>query len=118
MVGRLGRDPKTNFSDSGQAVANFSLSTDESYKGRNGERQKRVEWHKIVAWGKTAENAQQLLCKGSLVFIAGKIQFREWEDKEGRKRTAFEVVAHHFRMLGRAEGRRRCSRCNWRWHLD
>lgn len=105
LVGRLGRDPETRYTSSGQAVANFSVATDESYKDRNGERQKRTEWHKIVVWGKQAEIAQQYLKKGSLVFIEGRIQSREWQDKEGQKRTSFEIVANNFRMLGgRAEG--------------
>jgi single-strand DNA-binding protein len=100
LVGRLGRDPETRYTGGGQAVANFSLATDESYKDRNGERQKRTEWHKIVVWGKQAEIAQQYLKKGSLVFIEGRIQSREWQDKEGQKRTSFEIVASSFRMLG------------------
>jgi single-strand DNA-binding protein len=104
LVGRLGRDPETRYTGSGQAVSNFSVATDESYKDRNGERQKRTEWHKIVVWGKQAEIAQQYLKKGSLVFIEGRIQSREWQDKEGQKRTSFEIVANNFRMLGgRAE---------------
>ncbi len=105
LVGRLGRDPETRYTGGGQAVANFSLATDETYRDRNGERQKRTEWHKIVVWGKQAEIAQQYLKKGSLVFIEGRIQSREWQDKEGQKRTSFEIVANNFRMLGgRAEG--------------
>jgi single-strand DNA-binding protein len=105
LVGRLGRDPETRYTSAGQAVANFSVATDESYKDRNGERQKRTEWHKIVVWGKQAEIAQQYLKKGSLIFIEGRIQSREWQDKEGQKRTSFEIVASNFRMLGgRAEG--------------
>ena len=100
LVGRLGRDPETRYTGAGQAVANFSLATDETYKDRNGERQKRTEWHKIVVWGKQAEIAQQYLKKGSLVFIEGRIQSREWTDKEGQKRTSFEIVANNFRMLG------------------
>ncbi|HET8923855.1 MAG TPA: single-stranded DNA-binding protein [Candidatus Acidoferrum sp.] len=105
LVGRLGRDPETRYTGGGQAVANFSVATDESYKDRNGERQKRTEWHKIVVWGKQAEIAQQYLKKGSLIFIEGRIQSREWQDKEGQKRTSFEIVANNFRMLGgRAEG--------------
>ena len=105
LVGRLGRDPETRYTGGGQAVANFSLATDESYKDRNGERQKRTEWHKIVVWGKQAEIAQQYLKKGSLIFIEGRIQSREWQDKEGQKRTSFEIVANNFRMLGgRADG--------------
>ncbi len=105
LVGRLGRDPETRITGAGQAVANFSVATDETYKDRSGERQKRTEWHKIVVWGKQAEIAQQYLKKGSLVFIEGRIQSREWQDKEGQKRTSFEIVATNFRMLGgRSEG--------------
>jgi len=104
LVGRLGRDPETRYTGGGQAVANFSMATDESYKDKNGERQKRTEWHKIVVWGKQAEIAQQYLKKGSLIFVEGRIQSREWQDKEGQKRTSFEIVATNFRMLGgRAE---------------
>jgi len=105
LVGRLGRDPETRYTGGGQAVANFSVATDETYKDRNGEKQKRTEWHKIVVWGKQAEIAQQYLKKGSLIFIEGRIQSREWQDKEGQKRTSFEIVATNFRMLGgRPEG--------------
>jgi single-strand DNA-binding protein len=100
LVGRLGRDPETRYTGGGQAVANFSVATDETYKDKNGERQKRTEWHKIVVWGKQAEIAQQYLKKGSLIFIEGRIQSREWQDKEGQKRTSFEIVATNFRMLG------------------
>jgi single-strand DNA-binding protein len=100
LVGRLGRDPETRYTGGGQAVANFSVATDETYKDKNGERQKRTEWHKIVVWGKQAEIAQQYLKKGSLIFIEGRIQSREWQDKEGQKRTSFEIVASNFRMLG------------------
>jgi single-strand DNA-binding protein len=100
LVGRLGRDPETRYTGGGQAVANFSVATDETYKDKAGDRQKRTEWHKIVVWGKQAEIAQQYLKKGSLIFIEGRIQSREWQDKEGQKRTSFEIVANNFRMLG------------------
>ena len=105
LVGRLGRDPETRYTGGGQAVGNFSVATDETYKDRNGERQKRTEWHRITVWGKQAEIAQQYLKKGSLVFIEGRIQSREWQDKEGQKRTSYDIVASNFRMLGgRADG--------------
>ena len=100
LVGRLGRDPETRYTGAGQAVCNFSLATDESFKDRSGERQKRTEWHKIVVWGKQAEIAQQYLKKGSQIYLEGRIQSREWNDKEGQKRTSFEIVATNFRMLG------------------
>ena len=99
LVGRLGRDPETRYTGGGQAVANFSMATDESYKDRNGERQKRTEWHRITAWGKLAEICQQYLKKGTMVYIEGRIQSREWQDKEGQKRTSFDIVANTMKML-------------------
>ena len=105
LVGRLGRDPETRYTSAGQAVCNFTLATDETYRDRNGERQKRTEWHRIVVWGKQAEIAQQYLHKGSLIFVEGRIQSRQWDDREGQKRTSVEIVANNFRMLGgRGEG--------------
>jgi len=100
LVGRLGRDPETRYTGGGQAVCNFSMATDESFKSKSGERQKRTEWHKIVVWGKQAEIAQQYLKKGSQIYLEGRIQSREWMDKENQKRTSFEIVATNFRMLG------------------
>ena len=100
LVGRLGRDPESRFTASGQAVCNFSLATDRSYKDRNGQTQKQTEWHKIVAWGKLAEICQKYLKKGSQIFIEGRIQSRQWEDQQGQKRTSFEIVAGEMRMLG------------------
>ena len=105
LVGRLGRDPETRYTGGGQAVANFSMATDESYKDKNGERQKRTEWHRITAWGKLAEICQQYLKKGTMVYIEGRIQSREWQDKEGQKRTSYDIVANTMKMLSsRAEG--------------
>src|SRR6266478_3315542 len=91
LVGRLGRDPETRYTSGGQAVCNFTMATDETYKDRAGERQKRTEWHRIVVWAKQAEIAQQYLHKGSLIYLEGRIQTREWTDKEGQKRTSFEI---------------------------
>ncbi len=100
LVGRLGRDPETRFTSGGQAVANFSIATDESYKDRNGERQKRTEWHRLVVWGKQAEIVQKYLKKGSEAYFEGRLQTREWQDKEGQKRTTTEIVVTDFRFLG------------------
>ena len=100
LVGRLGRDPETRFTSSGQAVANFTLATDETFKDRSGQRQKRTEWHRIVLWGKLAEITQQYLKKGMLIYIEGRIQTRQWEDKrDGQKKTTTEIVANVMRML-------------------
>lgn len=100
LVGRLGRDPETRYTGSGQAVANFTMATDSTYKDRAGERQKRTEWHRIVAWGKLAEICQQYLKKGSQIYVEGRLQTREWEDKSGQKRSTTEIVASDMRMLG------------------
>ena len=106
LVGRLGRDPETRYTSSGQAVCNFTMATDETFKGRTGERQTRTEWHRIVLWSKLAEIAQQYLKKGQLVYIEGRLQTRQWDDKrDGSKKTTTEVVANVMRMLGgRGEG--------------
>src|ERR1700681_1841347 len=99
LVGRLGKDPETRYTGAGQAVCNFSLATDETFKDKSGERQKRTEWHRIVVWGKLAEICQQYLKKGTMVYIEGRIQSREWQDKEGQKRTSFDIVANTMKML-------------------
>lgn len=103
LVGRLGRDPETRYTGDGQAVTNFSLATDESFKNRAGEKQKRTEWHRVTLWGKQAETAQQYLHKGSMVYVEGKIQTKEYE-KDGQKKQSLEIVAQSFRMLDKLEG--------------
>ncbi|MDP6977870.1 MAG: single-stranded DNA-binding protein [Myxococcota bacterium] len=105
LVGNLGRDPELRYTASGQAVANFSLATGESYTDKSGERVERTEWHRIVVWGKTAELCSQYLSKGRSVYIEGRLQTREWEDKEGVKRQTTEIVANTVQFLGgRGEG--------------
>jgi single-strand DNA-binding protein len=103
LVGRLGKDPEVKFTSSGKAVANFSLATDESWKGQDGERKKKTSWHRIVVWSKQAEIAQQYLKKGSLVLVEGKIDYREWTDREGKRQVSTEIVCENFRMLGKQE---------------
>jgi single-strand DNA-binding protein len=83
----------------------FSMATDETYKDRAGERQKRTEWHKIVMWGRLAEIAQQYLKRGSLIYVEGRLQTRQWDDQAGNKRYSTEIVANVMKMLsGRGEG--------------
>lgn len=101
LVGRLGRDPEMRYTPSGTPVVNFSLATDEFWTDQNKERQKRTEWHNIVAWSKLAETCNQYLTKGQLIFIEGRIQTREWDDRDGNKRRTTEIVASEMRMLGR-----------------
>ena len=101
MVGHLGGDPETRFMPSGAAVANFNMATNESWKDTNGELQDKTEWHRCVMFGKSAELAGELLKKGQLVYMEGKLQTRNWEDKDGIKRYTTEVVCDMFTMLGR-----------------
>ena len=100
LVGNLGRDPELRYTQNGQAVANFSLATTDRWNSREGQREERTEWHRIVAWGKTAELCAQYLGKGRSVYIEGRIQSREWEDKEGQKRNTTEIVAQTVQFLG------------------
>ena len=107
LVGRLGRDPEVKYTPSGAAVAKFSVATDEVFKDRSGEQQKRTEWHNIVAWNKLAEICGQYLTKGKQVYIEGSIRSRQWEDQAGNKRTSYEIIASRMQMLGsRADNER------------
>jgi len=101
LVGHLGGDPETRFMPSGAAVTNFNMATNESWKDTNGELQDKTEWHRCVMFGKSAELAGELLKKGQLVYMEGKLQTRNWEDKDGIKRYTTEVVCDMFTMLGR-----------------
>jgi single-strand DNA-binding protein len=102
LVGRLGRDPEARNLDGGKTVASFSIATSETWKDNSGERQEKTTWHNIVMWGKLAGIATEYLKKGSLVYIEGRIQHREWEDKEGIKRQTTEVIASTMVMLGQS----------------
>jgi single-strand DNA-binding protein len=100
LIGNLGRDPELRYTKNGQAVANFSLATTDVYNSREGQREERTEWHRIVAWAKTAELCAQYLAKGRSVYIEGQLRTREWEDKDGNKRQTTEVHAQTVQFLG------------------
>ncbi|MDY6881689.1 MAG: single-stranded DNA-binding protein [Desulfatiglans sp.] len=103
IVGRLGRDPEVRYTPSGVAVANFSVATSEEWKDRDtGDKQERTEWHRVVAWRRLGEICGEYLRKGSQVYVEGRIQTREWEDREGVKRYTTEIVAQTMQMLGSA----------------
>jgi single-strand DNA-binding protein len=106
LIGNLGRDPEVKYTQSGTAVANLSVATNEVWTDRNGERQERTEWHRVVVWGKQAEIAAEHLAKGKQVYVEGSLQTRSWDDKEGNKRYTTEVRAARILMLGRPEGGR------------
>lgn len=101
IIGRLGRDPELRYSQDGKPVCTMSAATDESYTDRNGQRVDRAEWHRIVVYGKTAENCAHYLAKGSLVFVEGSLQTRKWQDQQGQARFTTEIKAQRVQFLDR-----------------
>lgn len=99
LIGRLGRDPEMRFTPNGKAVTNFTMATSEMWSDQNGEKQERTEWHRVVTWGKLAEICAKLLAKGKQVYIEGRLQTRQWDDKDGNKRYTTEVVASAMQIL-------------------
>jgi len=101
LIGNLGKDPETRYTPSGTAVTNFNVATTEKWKDReSGEKKEKTEWHRIVCFGKLAEIAGEYLSKGSKVFIEGRLQTRDWEDKDGIKRYTTETIMNNLIMLG------------------
>ncbi|AKQ68985.1 Single-stranded DNA-binding protein [Myxococcus hansupus] len=100
LIGNLGADPEVRFTPGGQAVANFRIATSESWVDKNGQKQERTEWHRIVVWGKLAELCGEYLKKGRQCYVEGRLQTREWTDKENRKNYTTEVVANAVTFLG------------------
>lgn len=99
LVGNLGQDPELRYTQGGKPVANFSLATSKKWTTRDGDTQESTEWHKIVVWGKTAENCEKFLRKGNKVLVEGEIQTRDWEDKDGGKRSTTEINALNVQFL-------------------
>jgi len=105
LIGNLGRDPELRYTQNGQPVANFSLATSENWTDKtSGEKVEKTEWHRIVVWGRTAEHCSQYLAKGRTVYIEGRLQTRDWEDKEGQKRSTTEINAQTVQFLGGPKG--------------
>jgi single-strand DNA-binding protein len=100
LIGRLGMDPEVRYTKSGGAVVNFRMATDSRYKDAQGNRQEQTEWHSIVAFGKLADFAQNWLKKGREVYVEGRIQTRDWTDKENVKHYKTEIVAHSIQFVG------------------
>lgn len=101
IIGRLGRDIELKYTQGGTAVANLSLATDESYTDRNGARVQRAEWHKVIVYGKMAENCARYLQKGSLAYVEGSLQTRKWQDQQGNERVTTEIKAQRVQFLDR-----------------
>lgn len=100
IVGHLGADPEVRYTQGGQAVASFNVATSETFNDKNGERQERTEWHRVVAWAKLAELCGEYLRKGRQAYIEGRLQTRQWDDKDGNKRYTTEIVAQTVQFLG------------------
>lgn len=105
LVGHLGADPDMRYTPSGQGVCELRLATSESWNDKNGQRQERTEWHRIVVWGKRAEVCSKYLAKGRQVFVEGRIQTRTYDDKDGNKRYITEIIANDVQFLGGGGGR-------------
>lgn len=103
LIGNLGRDPELKMTPNGQALARFSVATTETWKNPQGEKQSKTEWHNIVVWGKQAEIAEKYLRKGKQIMIEGRIQYREYTDQAGVKKTACDIRCDNFVMLGRMD---------------
>lgn len=105
LLGNLGQDPEVRYMPNGEAVANFTVATSESWTDQQGQKQERTEWHRVVVYRKLAEIVNQYLHKGSKVYLEGKLQTREWTDQQGQKRYTTEIVCNEMQMLdGKPDG--------------
>ena len=106
LVGNLGRDAELRYTPGGAAVATLNLATTEVWNDRNNQRQEKTEWHRVVLWGKQAESLQEYLTKGKQIYVEGRLQTRQWDDKDGNKRYTTEIKADRITLLGGAGGAR------------
>ena len=104
LVGNLGKDPEVRYMPSGEAIANITVATTDSWKDKQGEKQERTEWHRVSFFGKLAEIVGEYLKKGSQIYVEGRLQTRKWQDKEGQDRYTTEIVADKMQMLGGRSG--------------
>ncbi len=104
LVGRLGQNPEIRYTPSGAAVTNFSVATNESWMDKSGQKQERTEWHRVVVWGKLAELCSQYLQKGRQCYVEGRLQTRQWQDKDGQTKYTTEVQAQTVQFLGGQAG--------------
>jgi single-strand DNA-binding protein len=104
LVGNLGRDSELRYTPGGAAVATLNLATTEVWNDRNNQRQEKTEWHRVVLWGKQAESLQEYLTKGKQIYVEGRLQTRQWDDKDGNKRYTTEIKADRITLLGGGSG--------------
>lgn len=101
LIGHVGSDPEIKSFDGGKKLASFNLATNESYKNEKGEKVEETQWHKLVAWGKTAEIIEKYAAKGKEIAVEGKLTYRSYDDKNGEKRYVTEVVVNEVLLLGK-----------------
>ncbi|MFC1614490.1 single-stranded DNA-binding protein [Gemmatimonadota bacterium] len=104
LIGNLGGDPELRYTSNNMPVVNFTVATNESWVNKEGVREERTEWHRVIAWSRLAEICNDKLRKGSQVYIEGRIQTRSWEDQTGQKRFVTEIVANEMVILGSRSG--------------
>jgi len=100
LIGRVGNDPEVKSFDGGKKLATVSIATSDSYKNDKGERVEQTEWHRVVAWGKTAEIIEQFVTKGREIAVDGKLTHRSYDDKDGVKRFMTEIIVNELQLLG------------------
>jgi len=105
LLGNLGQDPEVRYTPSGATVCTFSIATNERWTSKDGKKEERTEWHRIVVWGKLAELCGEYLGKGRTVFVEGRLQTREWTDKQGNKRYTTEIIANNVQFIGAGSGK-------------
>jgi single-strand DNA-binding protein len=104
LVGNLGRDAELRYTPGGAAVASLNMATTEVWNDKQGQRQEKTEWHRVILWGKQAESLQEYLTKGKQIYVEGRLQTRQWDDKDGNKRYTTEVKADRITLLGGGGG--------------
>jgi len=109
ILGNIGRDIELKHTQSGNAVCELAIATNERFKDKSGEWQERTEWHRVVVWGRQAENAARYLSKGRQVYVEGRLQTRDWTDRDGNKRFTTEIVAQVVQFLSGGDGASRGS---------
>jgi single-strand DNA-binding protein len=102
LVGNLGRDSELRYTAGGAAVATLNLATTEVWNDRENQRQEKTEWHRVIVWGKQAESLQEYLTKGKQIYVEGRLQTRQWNDKDGNKRYTTEIKTNRVTLLGGA----------------
>ncbi len=104
LIGNLGADPELRYTSGGQAVADLRLATSRKWTAKDGTSKEETEWHRVVVWGKQAESCKEYLSKGRQIYVEGRLQTRQWEDRDGNKRYTTEVVAENVKFLGGGRG--------------